>query len=300
MTHDLLAPIAGVLETHYWAGATPEPSILLEIPHGATRTSDYEALHRQLRGPLPDQLDHFFYVNTDIGAPEGAMWLGEALAAAGRSVLLLRCTIPRTFIDCNRVAELRNPSGRVEAGITPAVAAYIRDPDDTNLLNDLHRRYQAHVDQAYAWVCGRGGMGMQVHTYSPRSVGISVIDDNIVTALHAAYEPEVYNTWPERPPVDLITATASGEMLADPALVASICRGYANLGLNAQQNATYHLHPATLGYHYARRYPQRTLCVEFRRDLLADPFVPFGPSPISPGKVARMFEVLRAALLAHP
>ena len=36
--------------------------------------------------------------------------------------------------------------------------------------------------------------------------------------------------------------------------------------------------------------------MEINRDLLADPFVPFGESPISPDKVARMSAPVLAAL----
>lgn len=53
-----------------------------------------------------------------------------------------------------------------------------------------------------------------------------------------------------------------------------------------------------MGLHYARLFPDQVLCVN--RGLIADPFVPFGVSPISEAKVARMVapieRVLGAAL----
>ena len=292
-----LRPIPGVCEVawHPPAGDHAGPALLIEVPHGATRPRDYHDLQPRLVGPLPADLDHFFYVNTDIGAPECADWLARALADRGHGVLVLRCGVPRTFIDCNRVAAGAVP-GVVVDGLTPAVASYITDPADKLLLEDLHVRYHSLVARAYARVCGRGGLGLQLHSYAPRSVGIDVVDEHIVRALHRAYEPDLYTTWPERPPVDLITAGPDQRVLAHPGMVAAVQAGYAALGITAGENITYRLHPATMGYHYAALYPAQLLCVELRRDLLADPFVPFGESPISPARVARMSAPLLTAV----
>ena len=295
-----LTPIPGVCEVAWHPPAgdanhdTSGPALLIEVPHGATRPRDYPDLRARLVGALPDDLDHFFYVNTDIGAPECADWLARALAERGHGVLILRCGVPRTFIDCNRVAAGALP-GVVVDGLTPAVASYIHEPADEQLLTDLHVRYHALVARAYARVCGRGGLALQLHTYAPRSVGIDVIDADIVRALHRAYEPATYATWPERPPVDLITAGPDARVLAHPGLVAATITGYRELGIEVGENITYRLHPATMGYHYAAHYPAQLLCVEMRRDLLADPFIPFGESFINPTKVARMTAPLLTA-----
>ena len=53
------------------------PDLLVEIPHGATRAAHFDALASELVGPFPDDLRDFFFVNTDVGAPE----VGGALAA---------------------------------------------------------------------------------------------------------------------------------------------------------------------------------------------------------------------------
>jgi hypothetical protein len=50
--------------------ASSAPDLLIEIPHGATRTADFQTLANQLRSPLPADLVDFFHVNTDTGAPE--------------------------------------------------------------------------------------------------------------------------------------------------------------------------------------------------------------------------------------
>jgi predicted N-formylglutamate amidohydrolase len=292
-----IATIPGICEVSWYAptAGSGTANLLIEVPHGATRSADFHDLRARLTGALPDQLDHFFHVNTDIGAPECAAWIAEALAALGHGVLVLRCAVPRTFIDCNRVAA-GAVAGVMIDGMTPAVASYISEPADRALLETLHFRYHELVARAYTRVCGRGGLGMQFHSYAPRSVGIDRVDGDIVAALHRAYEPEVHATWPERPEVDLICAGADDVFLAAPGLVAAVVHNYAQIGVTATQNATYRLHPATMGYHYARTYPHQVLCIEVRRDLVADPFVPFGESPISPEKVARMSTPVLAAL----
>lgn len=292
--HDIRT-IPGVCEVTFTAPRPGAPTLLIELPHGATRTADYEALRSRLAGSLPDNLEAFFYVNTDIGTPESAAWLVEALAGEGYGALVLRCLVPRTFIDCNRVVA-GSVQGAVIDGLTPAVAAYIEVAEDRALLEGLHREYHALVERAYAAICGAGGLALQLHSYAPRSVGIDRIDGGIVAALRRAYEPEVYATWPERPAVDIICAGTDGTMWAAPELVAAVRAAFAAIDVAAEENATYRLHPATMGYQYARAYPGQVLCVELNRGLVADPFVPFGESPIGPAKVERMSRPLASAL----
>ena len=286
---DTLSSIEGICEIAVHRPATaPRGWLLIEVPHGATRQSDYETLAGRLKSSLPANLDHFFYVNTDVGAPEGAEWIARALSAQGFGVVLTRCLIPRTLIDTNRVVA-ESQGGRVIDGLTPAVPGYIDDPGDALMLVAMHGAYHARVSEAYASICGKGrGLALQLHSFSPRSVQIEKTDAGIVEALHAAYVPEVYAKWPERPAVDLICATEDGSFKAAPKLVAALKAAYATAGIEAKENATYHLHPATMGLLYARAHPEQVLCVELNRGLIADPFVPFGVSPISPTKVARM------------
>ena len=288
--------LPGVCEVAFTPPRAGAPTLLVELPHGATRTADYMATRGRLAGALPPGLEAFFYVNTDIGTPECGARLGAALAAEGFGVLTLRCLVPRTFIDCNRVAQGAT-SGALVDGLTPAVAAYIEDAGDRTLLEALHRQYHALTDRAYRQICGAGGLALQLHSYAPRSVGIARVDAGIVTALRRAYEPEIYQTWPRRPAVDVICAGPDGTMWAAPELVAAVRAAYAAIDVEARENATYTLHPATMGYQYARSYPGQVLCVELSRDLLADPFVPFGESPIGPDKVGRMTAPLAQVLV---
>jgi hypothetical protein len=283
--------------------ASPASTLLIETPHGATRRSDYEALEAQLASSLPQDLIRFFFVNTDIGTPEGAEHIARALSTAPAirsfGVLVLRCLLPRTFIDTNRVIAA-SPSAAVVDGMTPGVASYITAQIDHALLVGLHQRYHELVERAYAAIPGRGGLALQLHSYSPRSVGIDTIDEHIVAALREAYEPGVYETWPRRPSVDLITTDPEGRVLADPEVVARLREEYATIGIEAQENATYRLMPVSMGYQYAARYPGQVTCIELDRELLADPFVPFEDSPIGAAKVERMvgplIVVLREAL----
>lgn len=302
-----LRPIPGIVDVTWYpprgaSEASPASTLLIELPHGATRRSDYEALEAQLVSELPRDLIEFFFVNTDIGTPEGAEHIARALssgsAGQGFGVLVLRCCLPRTFIDTNRV--VAGSSSSVVDGLTPGMPSYITAEADHALLLGLHRRYHELVARAYAAIPGRGGLALQLHSYSPRSVGITEIDRDIVAALHRAYEPAVYETWPKRPSVDLITTDPEGRVLADPELVVRLREEYARIGIEAMQDATYRLMPVAMGYQYADQYAGRVTCIELDRGLLADPFVPFGESPISAAKVERMIGplvvVLREAL----
>src|SRR5262249_11128179 len=116
--------------------------LLVEVPHGAERP-DYEALRARMKGPLPADLHEFFFVNTDVGAWHYGRRVAERVAAAGRTALVIRCRVPRTFIDCNRIED-----AAAGDGLTASVPGYVRDPDDRALLLDLHRRYVALVEEA--------------------------------------------------------------------------------------------------------------------------------------------------------
>lgn len=294
------------------------PQLLFEIPHGATATAHYRAIRRHLRTALPEDLIDFFHVNTDVGAFEYARRMAQLLvdpslgAALGpfvsddvrrrmnglrpRSVVLVRCLIPRTFIDTNR--RLESPGDRSGPGLTAAVNDYVRAPEDIAWLTEQHRRYHEVAEAAYAWVLGAGGLACTPHTYAPRSIEVGDdFDEGIGRALRAAYEPEVYATWNERPLVDLITAAPDGTRLAPERWVEAIVANCARLGWAAQQNATYALHPVSMGHYYASRYPGRVLCLEVRRDLLADPFAPFEEMQISAEKTDAVAAPLAAAYL---
>lgn len=285
----MFASVEGLIEFEVFTAPNSDRWCFVDVPHGATRKADYDAVFAKLKGPLPAQLEHFFFVNTDIGAPEGAQYLGRTLSAQGLNVVFARCLIPRTFIDPNRVVALSAPGGAVKDGLTAAVPAYITHADDLAWLGEQHARYHAQVDKAYRFICGeKGGVAVQLHSYSPRSVGIEIVDDKIVEALHAAYVPSVYETWPERPVVDLITATKDGSFRTAPQLVDAVLAEYARDGISAKENATYHLAPAAMGMVYAQQYPQQVFCVELNRGHVADPFVPFGESPISAAKVEKL------------
>ena len=96
------------------------PSLLVELPHGATLAADYFATKDALNGPFPDQLEDFFFVNTDVGSPEvGHAVASQYLAAHRHHAVVLVCSrIPRTFVDCNRVLGGRPAES---AAITPGL-----------------------------------------------------------------------------------------------------------------------------------------------------------------------------------
>lgn len=296
--------LAGVLEvTHVRGADAPAGAVadlLIEVPHGATRRTHFDALRAQLNGPFPDDLVDFFFVNTDVGAPEAALALAAHVTRADpkRSVTVLVCQIPRTFIDCNRVIDQASaPTTSTAGGMTPGVVRYVTDASDLALLFARYAAYCACVRSAVEQVCDSGGTAVLLHSYAPRSVDVPV-DENIVQALHAAYAPDVEPTWPLRAEVDLITRTPEGTLLADPALVQSVRAAFAAGGIHASESGTYPLHPSTVAYAFAARWPTRTLCLELRRDLLVTRFTPFAEMQADTDKCDRLAALLAEGLVS--
>lgn len=300
--------VAGICEVERLSGPDADPASvprwLFELPHGATDIADFEFVGRQLHSSMPADLDAFFFVNTDIGSAEYARATAERLVGIVQdadtvtdpslSVLIVRCRVPRTFVDCNRVLE--STAVNDEPGkFTPGLAAYIEDPRDIAALTEMHRQYLDTVDRAYVSVCGAGGFALQLHTYAPREVGVERVDAEIVRLLREAYAPERYGTWPLRPEIDLITETTAAERTAPDELTAAVAANFRRAGFETAENRTYRLHPSTLGYRHSTRYPRRVLCIEVRRDLLAETFTPFQPMRIDPVKAARVAAPLAAA-----
>ena len=262
--------------------------LLIEIPHGATERRHFDALAARLEGPLPAGLAAFFHVNTDEGAPELAAAIASGLAGAFR-VRVIRALVPRTLVDLNRVI------GGAEEGMTAGLPAYLRSARDRALLLDLHARYTALAERAYAEVCGAGGLALALHTYAPRAVEVEV-DDDVVAALRDAYRPEALSRWRQRPEIDLITTTPAGEDLSPPGLASGLRHALEGAGFAVAENESYPLHPASMGFRHARAWPGRVLCVEVRRDLLGAPWSPFEESEIGAGEVARVAAPFSAAL----
>lgn len=309
MDEALPTPAEGVCELRVvrGPGVSPDsrPEVLIELPHGATRELEYRQLERRLRSPLPEGLIDFFFVNTDVGSPECAEHVARMVAdprafpqlaglpaARPRAVAILRSRIPRTFVDCNRALDGDGPG----AGLTPALPGYVSDSADVSLLSSLHRRYHETARRTYGIVCGSGGLALTLHTYAPRSVGITRVDSDIVGALRAAYEPAVYDTWPRRPDVDVIASATDGSRLADERIVDAVRRHYAAIGIEATDSRSYRLDPSTMGHRYAVEWPRRVVCVEISRALLAAPFEPFREMTIGDDRTRRMALPLAAAL----
>jgi hypothetical protein len=293
--------IPGVSEVVLVRGARAErePRLLFEVAHGATRAADFDGLFAELRGPFPADLRDFFFVNTDVGAPEAALRAAELAVAAEPTLaaLVIRCRIPRTFIDCNRLIDVdTQPRGSAAGAMTPGLHAWVREAADRALLFERYSAYRALVERVCGEVCGRDGQAVMVHSYAPRSVDVPV-DENIVASLRAAYAPERRDSWPLRAPVDLIADTQEGERLARPELVSRAQACFEAAGFAVQLNGAYALHPATLAYALARRHPGQTLCLELRRDLLVPEFTPFQEMLPDPRKVERLAAPLAAALV---
>jgi predicted N-formylglutamate amidohydrolase len=281
-------------------GPAAPPTLLLEVAHGATLAQHFTRLRAALVGDYPADLQDFFHVNTDVGAPEVAARVAERFVAArpACSALLVRCLLPRTFVDCNRVIEPdAAPSTSAAGQVTPGLHAWVRDPRDRELLLSRHAAYRATVEAAFAAVCGRGGVALMVHSYAPRSVDVPV-DGDIVQHLRAAYQPDRIGTWPLRSPIDLIVADPDGRRLAHEVLAEQAAGRFRAAGFEVAHNAAYGLHPSTLAHAFAVRYAGRTLCLEIRRDLLVQQFTPFREMLAVPEKVDCLAAPLAAAVVA--
>lgn len=297
------APVPEVLDvTLLRGGQAPEgatPDLLLEVAHGATLAADFDALAARLRGPFPPGLRDFFFVNTDVGAPEVALEVARRAVALAprRTALVLRCRVPRTFVDCNRwIDASTRPAPSAAGEMTPGLPPWVRDADDARLLvEQRHAPYRGVVSAAMEQVLGAGGRALMVHTYAPRSVDVPV-DERIVERLREAWSPEGRERWPLRSPIDLIANDPEGRLLADADLVERAARAFAAAGLAVARNAAYALHPSTLAHRFASAYPGRTLCLEIRRDLLVRRFSPFEEMHPDPALVARVAAPLAEAL----
>lgn len=277
------------------AAAGAPPDLLIEIPHGATRTEDFTRLAARLASPLPAGLVDFFHSNTDAGAPELGVAIARRLVSEdpARCAAVLRCRIPRTFIDCNRRVDA-SPEDFKAGKVTPGLMPWIIAAEDRALLRAAYDRYVGAVREAAAALAPDGAL-LLLHSYAPRSVDVEV-DLQIVDSLRQAYAPEVEPTWPLRPEVDVIGRELDGTDHAPPAVVAALRAELAALEITVADGATYPLHPSTLAHAHVLARPGRTLCVEVRRDLLADPFEPFAEMRIAAAKVDRLAGPFVAAI----
>ena len=265
------------------------PDLVIEVPHGATATADFTALAARLTSPLPDGLVDFFHVNTDTGAPELAAAIAARFVAAEptRVAAVLRCRIPRTFIDCNR--RIDAPADDFKAGkVTPGLMPWITTPEDRATLRAAYDRYVDAVREAVAALASDGAL-LLLHSYAPRTVDVEV-DLEIVASLRRAYQADVEPGWPLRPELDVIGRAVDGTSHAPAAVVDALRDELAARGIALADSATYPLHPSTLAWDHVMTRPGRALCVEVRRDLLADPFDPFVEMRIGTAKVERLAE----------
>ncbi len=299
MAVKVLRTVAGIADVHEWnaAEATAGVDLLIEVPHGATETADYADFAVEVRSPLPESLIDFFYVNTDVGAFETACAVAELLMARGLPwrIVVVRSRIPRTFVDCNRRMDAR-PEDFVAGGVTPGMPPWITDADDQRRLLARHAAYVSVVDEQVHRL-NPAGRTLLLHTYAPRTVDVQV-DHDVVTNLHRAWADDKVESWPLRPPFDVIARDTAGVSHAPTAVVEALTAGYGALGWEVADSACYPLHPSTLAWDHVMARPGRALCLEVRRDLLAEPFDPFVQMNISPQRVERVAGPLAEAI-AH-
>ncbi|MCA8969361.1 MAG: N-formylglutamate amidohydrolase [Planctomycetes bacterium] len=290
--------------TEFRGSRASAPTVLLEVPHGATRASHFDEVRAKLAGDYPADLRDFFFVNTDVGAPE----LANAIAAlhveadAGAWCVVARCLVPRTFVDCNRVIEVaqrpyadggERPSRG--GGVTPGLHVYVTDEGDRALLLERYQSYVRSIEAAYEAVVPHGGRALMVHSYAPRSLDVPV-DERIVERLRAEYEPSRIEHWPLRPDIDVIADDPSGTRIAAPELVKALVTAGDALEFDVGISRTYALHEGTLAASLGRRYVGKTLCFEVRRDHLVGTFTPFSEMEADPSRVDRIARAIVSAL----
>jgi len=304
--HEAIRSVDGVCEVEYLRGSDADPAappdLLLEVPHGATRARHFVDLWGRLVGDVATDLIDFFFVNTDVGAPELARAIAAAVVDARpqRSAVVVRSLLPRTLVDCNRSLAADVAPATSEPGqLTPGLPVWIRDPKDQQLLLRLHGEYVRTAAAAFEWVCGAGGQALMVHTYAPRNLDVAV-DERIVEQLRAAYAPGRVEQWSLRPEIDLITHDPDGVGLAAARLVGLVAAEVGAAGREVAHNATYSLHPSTLAHGFSVRYPDSCLCFEVRRDLLVRDFVPFRELEVEDDKVGEIAAPFARALVAPP
>jgi hypothetical protein len=294
-----------VLDVHVFRGAAvdsdrPEalrPDLLIEIPHGATETRDFDALAARLVSPLPEGLVDFFHVNTDTGAPELAIELAARFVRVhpDKSAVVMRCRIPRTFVDVNRRLDASAAEYKA-GGVAPGLMPWVTDPSDLALCRSLYDTYTDTVRSARDRLAPDGAM-LLLHTYAPRTVGVEV-DLEIVKSLHHAYAPEVETQWPVRHAMDIISRDSDGVDHAPPAFVAALTAALAPLDLDLGRSHTYPLHPSTMGWEHVMALPDRCVCLEVRRDLFVRHFQPFAEARILPERVASLADPVALAVEA--
>lgn len=289
------------------------PRLLIEVPHGADRRAHYDAWRSKLVGTLPPDLHEFFHVNTDVGAWQYGRRVAERVIEARPelSALLVRCLVPRTFIDTNRLpdapdalasAKIGSASPSTPAatgGMTPAMAPYIASDGDRAALMAAHRTYVDLVSRAYESVCGAGGFALSPHTYGPRTLAISKIDHDIVEQLRRAHEPAAIEAAPLRSELDFITRKPDGARVAPAGIVDELIAAYATIGITATESATYKMSEATQSWRWAMTYPEQVLCLEVRRDLLVEAWTPFAEQTVRDDAADRFAEPLARAILAR-
>lgn len=297
-----LRSVPGIADVHTVRGALALPGapadLVIEIPHGATATADFDTYAAAMVGELPEGLVDFFHVNTDVGAFEVGMATCRALVALrpGTTAAIVRARIPRTFIDCNRRIDADAAAFR-EGGVTPGLMPWSSHPEDAERLVACWRAYQALADETIA-SAAPGRALLLLHTYSARTVDVQV-DEDIVANLRRAWSPDVVGSWPLRPELDVIARTVDGEDLAPRALVDDLRDAFATLGWTLADSATYPLHPSTMAWDRVRAHPGRALCLEVRRDLLTDPFLPFDENVVPEALAERVAGPLARAMAEH-
>lgn len=283
-------------------------TIFLEIPHGATTQAHLDAI-KTIGAQAPEDWDTFYWCSTDQGAPEVALeaarrlvdeaWLAERLGdraaqqAAARRVVVIRGLIPRHYIDLNRLWIDEDEAKKT--GLTPIIPSFLKDqPEPGTKLRALYRAYHEAINAQYQQTCQAQGQAMQVHTYSPRSV--SAPGGVTGALLRDAWSDAKRETWPLRPPGQLITGRADEPPLSDAQLTAMMLARFEQAQLKLSVNDPFSFHPVTTLDALGHRWPGQIMAIELGRDQLTSSYDPLGPWTPSQEAVERFGGALALGL----
>ncbi len=294
------------------------PTLLFEIPHGATELSHLEAVCGLL-GCDVEVCARTFWGMTDQGVFAYSHRLAQFITdpawvehnchafftqaqqeraqaqSSRRQVVLLRGILPRNLVDLNRAWLLQTQGERKFTGVLGDV---VREAGTTQQAKALYDAYQALSDRAHADVCGRGGYAFQLHTYAPISVPVPQ-EKTVEEALEHAYRPEHYDTFPKRPIGQLITGRPDAEPLTERALVQRIQDMYARVALEIPENSPFALDPVLAPDARMHNHAGRVVGFELSRGALSPRFWPFAKMEVDPDKVDALVTPLAQAIVIH-
>jgi hypothetical protein len=234
---------AGVCDVAFVRGAAADPQqppdLVLEVPHGATRSAHFTALRARLRGTYAADLHDFFCVNTDVGAPELANAIAKRVHGGAAATDRRRGAMPAAAHvrrlqpphRSRRRSPARRSAGETDAGPAAVGRGSRRPRTAARGLLRLPRRRDRRVRRRMRQ---RRFRDVRAHLRAAqRRRRRSTRTSSRVFAPPTLAER--IGTWQLRPSVDLITHDPEGRELASPELASRSAEAFAAAGFDVAQ-----------------------------------------------------------------